>query len=206
MDFPPNSHKSKESDDIPEKPKVEKVVTGEVKQRNKPLGRRFKNVFFGGDFKSASRYIAADVLLPAFRNLIVDAATKGVERMIYGETSVHRGRRPEYRPRVSYHNPMRQQDPRARVYLPDQPPHPAPRGRDNNEIVLISREEAELVVERLSDIVDTYDVASVADLYDLVGLPTTHVDNKWGWQNLAGVSVRQVREGFLIDLPPAEAI
>lgn len=72
--------------------------------------------------------------------------------------------------------------------------------------MLVSRDEAELVIERLSDILENYDVASVADLYDLVGLPTTYIDNKWGWTNLAYANVRQVREGYLIDLPQAEPI
>jgi len=91
--------------------------------------------------------------------------------------------------------------------LPDQPPLHSPRRPHNvHEIILISREDAETVLERLVDIIDKYDVASVADLHDLVGLPTTYVDNKWGWTNLAQVDIRQIREGFLIDLPSAEQI
>jgi hypothetical protein len=91
--------------------------------------------------------------------------------------------------------------------LPDQPPYAPPRRRqDVGEIILISRDEAELVIERLTDIIDKYEVASVADLHDLVGLPTTYVDNKWGWSVLNSVGVRQIREGFLIDLPPVEPI
>ena len=204
MDFPPNSHKSAEKGDTPDK-KVEKVVTGEVVQRKKPLGTRFKDVFFGGDFNSAARFVAADVLLPAFRNLVVDAVQEGTRRVMFGESTMHRHRRPEMRSRVQYNNPVNRRDPRERVYLPDQPPHPAPR-RGSHEIVLISREDAELVIERLADIVDKYDVASVSDLNDLVGHPSAHTDNKWGWTSLSGVGVRQVREGYLLDLPSPEAI
>jgi hypothetical protein len=47
---------------------------------------------------------------------------------------------------------------------------------------------------------------SLADLFDTVGLPATHVDNKWGWTNLASVEVRQVREGWQISFPPLEEI
>lgn len=63
-----------------------------------------------------------------------------------------------------------------------------------------------MVLERLNDIIDRYEVASVADLHELVGLPTTHVDNKWGWENVRYAEVRQIREGFLLDLPPAMPI
>ncbi len=56
----------------------------------------------------------------------------------------------------------------------------------------------------MNDIIETYEVASVADLQDLVGLPSSHVDNKWGWINLHDVQIRQIREGYVIDLPQAE--
>jgi len=215
MDYQGNSKKQSEKTEqpegIPEK-KIEKVVSGDVIQKKKPLGRRFKDIFFGGDFQGAARYIAADVLLPALRNLVVDASTKGIERIIYGESSP-RGRRPEYGPRVQYHSPfVRREDPRvvdarSRVSLPDQPQYPfRPNRREANEIIIASREEAELVLERMVDIIDNYQVASLADLYELLGLPTAHTDNKWGWSNLNSASIRQIRDGYLIDLPTMEPL
>jgi hypothetical protein len=63
-----------------------------------------------------------------------------------------------------------------------------------------------MVLERLSDIIEQYAVASLADLHELAGIPTTHVDNKWGWESLRFAEIRQIREGYLLDLPPAEAI
>lgn len=199
--FPGNSNKGKEiAKSKPEK-KVEKVVTGEVVQKHKTIGERFRGIFLGGELKPVTKYIAAEVLLPALRNMIVDATSKGVERMIYGEVAARRGNM-RSGPRVSYNNPI-DRGARPRAYLPDQPVR---RSRDVNNIILSSRAEAELVVERLNDIIEQFDVTSVADLHDLVGLPTTYVDNKWGWTNLHYVDVRQVREGYLIDLPPVEAI
>lgn len=208
-DYASNSHKKKKEVEASkdEVKNIEKVITGEVVTRPKPLGRRFKDVFFGGEFKGAARYIAADVLLPALRNLIVDASTKGIERVIYGESHMSQRRRPEYRGRVQYNNPINRMavDPRSRVNLPDQPPH-SPSRRQAEDVVLALREDAELVVERLGDILDKYEVVSVADLNDLLELPGTHIDNKWGWYNLSGITIRQVRGGYLIDLPPIQEI
>lgn len=212
MDFPGNSHHNKALD-TGKSPKVQKepvlkVVSSDVITKKKPLGKRFKDVFFGGEFKSATHYVTTEVLLPALKNLIVDATSKGVERVIYGDTSPRR--RMDYsRTRVSYNtSPLRDvRDPRLRGTLPDQPPL-GYRGRrqDVNDIVLVSRGDAEIVIERLGDIIDKYEVASVADLHDLVGLPTTYVDNKWGWTNLAYAEIKQTREGYLLDLPPVEPI
>lgn len=206
MDFPPNSHKDKEKQEKKkEKPKQEPVVTGEVIKRKKSLGRRFKDLFFGGDFSGATRYVASDVLLPALRNLVVDMTTKGIERTIYGEAASRR-RSDGSRSRYSYNNPINR-DPRRGVALPDQPPYiRGGRRHDIGEIIIPDKSEAETIVERLTDIIDKYEVASVADLYELLGLPTNYVDNKWGWSSLRYVDIRQVRGGWLIDLPSVEPI
>jgi hypothetical protein len=147
------------------------------------------------------RYVIHDVLIPAARNTIVDASTKGIERMMYGDSAMRR-RAYGPGPRVTYNNPIYRGTPRQAP--PVQLGSRTRAARD--DIILNSREEAELVLERMNDIIDTYEVASVADLNDLVGLPTNHVDNKWGWIYLGDVHIRQIREGYLIDFPPPEAI
>jgi hypothetical protein len=214
MDYQGNPNKDKEK--IPEK-KIEKVVTGEVINKPKSIGRKFKDIFFGGELKAATRFVAADVILPAFRDLLVGAITEGTRRVVYGE-SMYRRRPYEYRPRVSYNNPVSRpytaysyprdpRDPRDRPNLPDQPSRSWRQDRpESNEIILSQRTDAELVVERLIDIIEKYEVASLADLYDLIGQPSSPIDNKWGWTYLRNVEVRQVREGYLIDLPPLEAV
>lgn len=207
--FPGNQRNVLGDKKIPEK-NVEKVVVGEVVTRKKPLGRKFKETFFGGDFKTALRYVGAEVLLPAFRNLIYDTISEGGKRIIYGESMrSSRNRYPDPRPRVTYNQPVFRgpRDDRTRAYLPDQPPHVVRQGRHEvNELIMTTREEAEKVLEMLIEIIDTYQVASVGDLYDLVGFPTTYVDQKWGWSYLNNVEIRQIREGYLLDLPPVEPI
>ncbi len=204
MDYQSNSHKSKEQKTPAPDKKIEKVTTGVVVENKPTLGQKFKKLFFGGEFRGASKYIAADVLLPAFRNLLVDATTKGVERVVYGESMQTRRRPLDYSSRVQYNNPISMQRDRAR--LPDQPIRSRTTRRDLNDFVLASREDAALVLERLTDILEKYEVASVADLYDLTGLPSSHVDNKWGWTYLNNAEIRQVRNGYLLDLPPTEEI
>jgi hypothetical protein len=77
---------------------------------------------------------------------------------------------------------------------------------DFDEIVLDERSEAEEVLDRLFDVVNKYESATVADLYDLVGLPSTHADYKWGWTDLRGAGVSRIRDGYLLDLPDPEII
>lgn len=207
MDFPSNSHKSKDPAEEPEPKKIEKIVTGPVVVQKRSIGVRFKEVFFGGEFKSATRYIAADVLLPAMRNLVVDAVESGIKRIVYGEGQFTRGRnqQTDYRPRTTYNSPVDRS--RSRAYLPDQPPRQvAPSRGGSEDLVLVSREEAQAVLGQLDAIIERYDVVSVADLYETVGLPSTHVDNKWGWSSLSHATIRQVRNGYLLELPRPEEI
>lgn len=210
MDYQGNSKKNKEAkpDNGPPEKNLESVVTGDVIVKKPGIGARFKGIFLGGDMKTASQFVVAEVLFPAVRNLVVDMINQGTDRLVYGEGG--RRRRPtSYSGRIQYNNPIMRQDPARRAYLPDQRPVDRwARGGERNvdDIIVASKQDADTVVERLIDIVDVYEVASVADLFELLGLSSSHVDHKWGWTHLANIEVRQVREGYKISLPPIEEI
>jgi hypothetical protein len=76
----------------------------------------------------------------------------------------------------------------------------------SQEVVLSTRKDAERVLEALIDVVKRYSNATIQDLYDLTGLPTTYVHHKWGWTSLENIQIKQVENGYVLDLPPAEEI
>lgn len=201
MDYQGNSKKAKEPKEA--KKEIEKVVVGEVIIKKKSLGQKIKDTFVEADFKSVMRYVVSDVLIPAARNMIVDASTKGVERMMYGDRAYQR--RGSGGPRITYNSPINRDYRSPLTRPPSQLGSPHPRA-GRNDFILASKEEASLVLERMNDILEMYEVVSVADLNELVGFPTSFVDQKWGWVYLGDTQIRQVREGFMIDLPPAEPI
>lgn len=208
MDYQGNSNKDKETDISadPAKKKIEKIeLSGKVVARKKPLSARLKSIFFGGELNSAAQYIGAEVLLPAFRNLLVDATTKGIERMVYGDSPSTRSRTPEYRPRVTYNNPIHRPSAPSRGHIPDQASRPRSRN-DDTEIIFASRMDAELVLGGLQDIIDQYQAASMADLNEIVGLPSSPIENKWGWESLRHAEIGQTRDGFVLNLPPAQTL
>lgn len=214
MEFPSNSQNIGKKAAAPkERPAVEQVTTGKVVARPKSIGSRFRGIFFSGDFRASRDYIISDVMLPALRNMAVDSSAKFFEKLIYGDRMDGR-RRPQTSysytaPRTNYGRPTSYQASRG-VNLPDQPPYrqssQPQRRKEAGEIILVSREEAVNVLGRLGDIVDKYEMATLADLYDLVGLPSTYIDNKWGWYSIANSDIRQIREGYLLELPPVEPI
>lgn len=226
-DYQGNSKKSKENKPEPPPKVVERIVTTEVIQKKKGPVIKFKEIFFGGTAKDAARYVFADVTLPALRYMVFDMGTEGLRRIIFGVSALDR-RRPGtgvYQTQGYYDystNLLRQMvnQPRPMVNLPDQRMRPDPRtlsdprainapgrARANDTVLVIqSRAEAEAVVERLIDIIDKYDVASVQDLNEMLGLPVQPIDNKWGWSALNTVNIRQVGGGYMIDLPPPESL
>ena len=82
-----------------------------------------------------------------------------------------------------------------------------PRQFKYEEIILESRAECEDVLDRMRDLVESYDVVTVADLYSLVGISSEHTDGKWGWaHNIADARVARVPGGYLLDLPRPESV
>lgn len=200
--YPGNSHRSKQEPD--DEKKIERVTTAEPIRRKKGLGRKFKDIFFGGDPKATGLFILNSVLIPAAKDMIIDAAREGVEKLVRGE-SYRRRNAPSSGAQgyVSY-NRMSSRDVMRTQEAPRTMSRHARSRHDFDEIVLQSRAEAEEVIERLFDIVGRYDTATVADLYDLVGIRSTHVDQKWGWSDMRGAGVARVRDGYLLELPDVQ--
>ena len=202
-EFPPNSDKSKLGEY--EDKKVERVTTSEPIRKKKGLGKQFKNTFFGGDAKGALQFVIFGVLVPAAKDALADAGAQGIERLIFGDSRYKRSAPPSGPAGHIAYNRFSASG--ARAEAPTRTLSRRARARhDFDEIVLTSRTEAEEVIDRLFDLVSRYEAASVADLYDLVGLASTHADYKWGWTDIRGAGVARVRSGFLLDLPEPEPL
>lgn len=205
--LPGNSHRERNARAQEEK-KVEKVVTGPVSRSKKPLGRRFSETIFGGDGKGVLQYIFLDILVPAMKDTIVDVVSQGIERAVLGEarTGTRRtgGRTPGAGGYTSYN---RYSTPSHAGRRDD--PRDSPRRRREHElddIILATRIEAGEVLARMDDLLKRYETVSVSDLYDLLGLEGSYVDEKWGWTNLDDADVRRVRDGYLLILPEREPL
>jgi hypothetical protein len=208
MDYQANSHRAKgPSADNAEKKEITRVTTNDVTRQKRTITQKLRDSFVAVDAKTVFGYVLSDVMLPAARNLIFDSMTKGVERMMYGETS------PRNRPsmmgqpttRFTYNSvPQTSRRYIESGYKEARGPQTPKQFLDS--VVFITREEADLVLERMIDLIDQYREVSVADFNELVGLRSSHTDNKWGWVYLRGASIQQTRDGFVINLPPATPI
>jgi len=198
-EFPPNSEASKRQ----KNKNLEQITTGEVRRKKPPLRKQFRDTFISGSIRGSIQFAVLDVILPMVKDMVVEAGAQGLEKLFFGEGRRHRGgSTPPPSGPYGHVNYTRYSSPSARMPSAQRAMSRRARaGHDFDEIVLDTRNEADEVIDRLYDLVGTYDTASVADLYELLGLSSSHTDHKWGWADLHGAGVQRIRDGYLLDLP-----
>lgn len=208
--FPSNSHRDRDPrKKVEPQKKVERIVEGRVVRRKKPLSRRLKDRFVGVDGRSVGE-VLLDVLVPAAKDMWLDAIIQSAERMIFPDArpSSRRSRRGGHPGQTHFNYSSRwsggRRDPR------DDQPQMSSRARANfdfDEMILPTRGEAEAILEQLCEIVSKYEVATVADLYTMVGIQDYPTDDKYGWVDLRSSGVSRMRSGgYLLDLPRPEPV
>lgn len=191
-EYKPNSHKSKENQkgSVPEK-KVEKVIAGTAKSKKKSEIQKFAGVFLPEDVDNVKSYILFDVIIPLIKRAISDT----VEAILYPEG---RSGKTSTASKISYRSYYEKPDGRR-----DYSAVRTKTGYNYDDIILDNRGEAEEVLSRMDELISTYGLVSVADLYDLVGVTGNYTDNKYGWTDIRSASVIRVRDGYMIKLPKA---
>lgn len=196
-EYKSNSHRSKEgkTEALTDRKKVEKVVHGRVRTKPKNGVSKITDIFISEDAANVKSYIVMDVLVPAVKKAISDIVRDGIDMILYGES---KGRKSSSASGyVSYRDYSRSDD---RDRFRDS------RSRSSyahDDIILDSRGEAEEVLTRMDELIDTYGNVSVADLYDLVGKSSEYTDNKYGWTNIRNAEPIRVRDGYMLKLPKA---
>lgn len=189
MEYKSNSYRSKQPSSKPaeNRTKVEKVVDGKVRLKKKSGVRKFTDVFIADDISSVKEYLVMDVLIPNVKKAISDC----VETLLYGESGRGKKSASVKTPYRSYYEKTNE---RARTSY-------GRLGYEVKEIVFENRGDAEKVLIQMDDILETYPMVSVADLYDLVGITGKYTDCNYGWTDIHSASVVRTDDGYLIKLP-----
>lgn len=173
-----------------QKPKIEAVVATPGVRKQKKLS----GLFSGQDFSDVVNYVASDVVLPMVKVMVVDSFSRGIERMVYGDAPARRGGT-----KYSYNGASRPSE--SLGFRPRETRPPQGLSHGAIEVQVETKEEAETVVERLGDLIEMYRVATVGDLFNLTGLPTSYTDENFGWDSIRGIRMVQNRDGYIIRLP-----
>lgn len=198
-DYKPNSNRFKEEQKIKEREKrVEKpIVTSKVVTRKPSKVRKLADEFISEDAKNVKSYVFGEVLIPAIKKAVCDIVTDGISMILYGES--RGGSKRSTADRVSYRSYYDD-----RTYGSSRSTNSVTRsGYSYDDIVLSTRGEAQDVLDRMDELMETYDLVRVADLYDLVGITGNYTDNKYGWYNIRSAEIARVKDGYMIKMPRA---
>lgn len=204
LNYAANSQKAKQPEPQEEARVVAPIISGGAVERKEPLRRKFLQAYAGDSAQSVGQYLLLDVVVPATKNLISDLVTQGVNRILYGGSRPSGGVFSSVGSRgygKFFNGQSSNQQPTG--------PQMSQQARANHafgEIVLTSRSDAELVIDSLRELIETYGNAKVANLYSLVGVSGEFTDQSYGWTNLQRAGVVTVREGYLLDLPKPDVI
>lgn len=74
------------------------------------------------------------------------------------------------------------------------------------EYMFSNRTDPERVLSSMKDIIQRYGYSSLADLHDLIGLPSTYSDNKKIWDSVDEFVIREIDTGFALNTSPPKEI
>lgn len=203
VDYKSNSHLHKDPQGEP-RPEIQKVVKGEVIYKKKSTWGQFKETFIASDIKGVGGYVFIAVLVPALKNMVFDVGREALGRSLFGNNIP--GRPPMQNlggSKVTYNMMPVQRDRPFHPGMTQQSLYANPPRQSKGDIIISTRDEAELVLSQMYEILSGYGQVTVAEFNELLGMASTPVDVNWGWVKLAGSQIRQIREGYLLDLPPA---
>jgi len=194
-----------------ERKPLTKRVTGGVKVKEKSPLQKVAGGFFEEDLANVKDYVVKDVVVPLIKDAIADAFIGAIEMLLYGSSTGRHGRRGRngYRPgqvQQAGYTAYNQFSNGASTARPSRTRTTQQQAYDYTELIFNDRGDAEGVLADLRLALQQYGVATVADLYDLVGQTGAFTDQKYGWKNLDEAHVKRVREGYLIVLPRALSI
>ena len=196
-DIKPNSHKYKTENS--EKKKIEPVVKSGAKLRKKNELQKVAGSIISEDAKSVKSYILMDVLVPAIKDAIEDIVTNGIRMLLRGDTSARRSGPSGGISHISYNKAY---DRRDRSSLD------RPRGvMDFDDLILPTRYEAEEVLRSLDDLIETYRIVSVADMYEAAGIRDfEYTARNYGWKDIRRAEVVHVKNGYWLKMPNVSPI
>lgn len=74
------------------------------------------------------------------------------------------------------------------------------------ELVMDSEVKANSTLQFLYETLDKKGYVSIADLYEYLGRTPQFTYNRWGWTDFVGSGVRQIAEGWYLDIPDVRSL
>lgn len=175
-----NSNKFKNNN----KPKVEKIASADVSNK-KTFKNSIVNAFIKEDKETIIDYVIKDVMLPMIKDALDTAISGAIHMLLYGENvSVFKN-----------HNHYNYNSVNSRAANKAAYTNTYKKTQDFSDIVLKNRVDAINVLDYLKERINEYDMCTIADFYESVGVSSGFMDSNYGWTNLDSAYVCQIRGG-----------
>lgn len=179
-----------------EEKQIKQITTAtRIQRRDEPL---ITKIVYNETTQSLFQYFLWDVIIPAFKATVSDMIT-GIPDFLFPDqrTSSRNHYRDRDRTYVSYKSYYGKQE-RERT---QRRPRERSKTHEFDDILIADYRDAVSVLDQLTEMIDVYETASVADFYTGVGISPQAIDYQWGWDNLSDGYVQRVRGGNIIVLP-----
>lgn len=201
----PSISKEKRESIEPKEEKVEPIVKTKVSKRKKSPVSKLAETFIKEDLANVGSFLLFDVLVPAIRDTVVNMITEGVNRVAYGDDA-----RPSYRGSYSGYgsNNRTNYSSRSSSYSGNINTRHASKARTKvmDDVLFDFRDEAVEVKSTMESHIYQYGEVSLEKFKRWIGEEDTivYTDRNFGWTDPDAFSIRKIREGYLLILPPLE--
>lgn len=191
------------SKNVVEKKEVKKLTKGAVIQKDRGVGTNFREVFFSEDSSSVSSYLIYEVLIPSIKNALSELITGGVDMALFGNRGGRSSR--EYSgSKISYSSISSGRSSRATFRDSSRN---ASRVVNTKDYIFETRDDANIALDQLCNMVEEYGQATVADLCDIIGVTAQYTDVNWGWVDLGRARITKYRGSqYMLILPKVEVL
>lgn len=177
------------------KAEVKKVVKGKASTKKKSEISKIASTMISEEVKTIKEYAIYEVVIPVIKDTITQLVKGSIDMLFYGEVrSGSTSRRSSSSSNVSrvsyrdYYDDNKRDDRRD--------PRRTATRYSYDDITFEFKEDADAVLLSMDEIIETYGVVTVADLFDLAGVTGNgYTDQNYGWTSTRSASIERNRDG-----------
>ena len=169
-------------------------------ERKETVPQKFAHLFLADDVGDIGEYLVKDLIIPTIKDVFLNFMTAA----LWGDRRSGSSYRDSRKDRTYYNSISRSSrvgTDRSRRDREEYSDRGERKDFDIDNIVLATREEADIVLTRLEDYMVDYGQVTVGYLLELLDESGPYTAEYYGWRNLDRASVRRVRNGYSLDLP-----
>lgn len=202
-DLPGNSNLAKSKAVQSERSEVHEKQPAVAQGRLKPAKKRTRlsEVFTAEDTGSVASFVFTRLVIPRLQVLAVDTINAVARAIFLGERTSEPSRKKPggYTSYQGYYEGNK-----AKPKLSSSKKTSG--SYQFQEVIVDSYGDAQLILDKLDEILESQGYVTVSDLYEAADLPCPFTGNYYGWDNISAARITTDSDGYLIEMPQATAL